>query len=324
MERVNLFNPFVSKSDQHEDRATRSIAVTLRYSPLATAVLRNYLCELLQPCLAEDCLNQKQNEAEATVLDILESLSSTTCTPEVKTQISSLPAKDIEQILSCALIDDIGNDESPIKVIGSEPRQGNARYDLLVHFPDKRLVVIFETKKFVGRPDPEQLRPTKPDLTDRKVFSHGVFISSRQLLSRFLAMKSSGQPGQAEASVIQDLIDYFTDVHPDLSPVLPLSQLSPQNRDVIMLRLARAMNGLLDPEKEGGAGYYRGNQNSYYIEPGFSPLKRINLDLFGEEDGLRIQIAGHFGDTQSQSAAFFKRAFSRDKLTELSENNKCV
>ena len=196
MERVNVFNPFDSRSDHHEDRLTWAFLVALKYDPL----LQNFLLELAESKLSPKYRKYSNNWEPAHIVTQTRWIGSSTPL-FVSVFISDAPIQE----------------EIRVEWSDREPR-----YDGVIEYPN-RMTLIIENKLRHGDVWREQLSPSRdslPDDTINDVTLHelAVCLEWSEILEGLLKYANSGIAPFGSREVARDFLSFVEETHPVLTP----------------------------------------------------------------------------------------------------------
>ena len=194
MIRANLFNPFMSRPPEHEDRLTWAFLVILKYDPL----LQNFLRELVESKLP---LQDRKHS------NFWEPARVSTQTKWIDTTTSRL----VSILLTDETIGDIRVEWSD-----REPK-----YDGVIEYPDG-LTFIVENKLSHGNVWSEQLSPSRSSFSESidDISLHGsaICLEWSEILEGVLKYADSGVGPFSSRKICLDFLSFVEDIHPNLTP----------------------------------------------------------------------------------------------------------
>ena len=196
MDRVNVFNPFDSRPDNHEDRLTWAFLVALKYDPF----LQNFLHELVVSRLPAEYRKCSHTWEPARIVTQTEWIESST-TRFVSALITDAPVQE------------------EIRVGWSV---GDRRYDGVIEYPD-HMTLIIENKPLHGDVREEQLSPSKDSLPDDiiddvKLHELAVCLEWSEILEGVLHYIISLMPSFGSREIARDFLSFVEETHPMLTP----------------------------------------------------------------------------------------------------------
>ena len=199
MERVNLFNPFLNKPIEHEDRLTWAFILMLKYN----LPLQRFLREIV---LRETAENR----------EIVHGWEPANLWTQAKNiQIESAP----NLIISVLLTD--SPTEEGIDVHWSDR---NPKYDGVIEFPNE-LILIIENKLSHGKTWQEQLSPNiesfpsklRADVKD-SLHEQAVCLVWSEVLEGVLEFINSKFAPFGSSEIANDFLTFVEEIHPELTP----------------------------------------------------------------------------------------------------------
>lgn len=238
MERLNYFNPYQTRSDEHEDLLTRAFLVLMRYSfPV--------LSSFYDQCLLMYGVNRDAPEPDLpSFTDLLDSGW------QIETQQSN-PAIQTNYLLSVLITDDpLSSLLSTIKA-----SQRNARYDGVITFGDE-LTIILENKPRSSLVWFDQLRPSRKNLSEHThILLVPVLLSWRSIVEWPTKLLIVPSVSGTEKLLISDFLAYVDDHYPFLNPYHRLD-LCKGNSELIQRRIKTLLESItVDPVS---VKYHRG------------------------------------------------------------------
>ena len=196
MDRVNVFNPFDSRSDHHEDRLTWAFLVALKYDPF----LQKFLRELTESRLPPEYRKYSNTWEPARIVTQTKWIESST-TRFVSVLLSDAPIQE------------------EIRVVWSDR---DPRYDGVIEYPN-RMTLIIENKLRHGDVWKEQLSPSRASLPDdiiNDVTLHDltVCLEWSEILEGVLKYADSGIAPFGSREIARDFLSFVEEFHPMLTP----------------------------------------------------------------------------------------------------------
>lgn len=283
MKRLNIFNPYQSKSGEHEDQLTRAFLVLLKLSGHAFSTFVEY-------CRSSH--STSGNEKPISVNDLLEQdweIETQRANPEIKTK----------HLLSI-LITDSKIKSASLKVQRSKR---NARYDGIITFGGK-LTMIIENKPRAEKVWIKQLKPAERNLAkDIKIYEKPVILEWKEIIQRLNQLQTSPSTAGHELILIDDFLEYVDEKHSYLNPYDKL-HLCKRNKELIIRRIENLLKAI--SSNQYLVNCHHGESLSYYIQTPYPAVERVCLGLAGEGDESSLNLALCFGDTQRQARAFYE------------------
>ena len=282
MNRLNYFNPYQSKTGEHEDQLTRAYLVLLKHSGHAFFTFVEY-------CRSRH--KTSGNEEPISIIDFLEQGW------EIETQQGN-PEINTKYLLSILITD------SQIKTAGSsvQPSERNARYDGIIT-SGSNLTMIIENKPRSRNVWFDQLNPSKQNLAEGiNVYSNPALLEWKEIIKQLNHLKTVPTISGYETIMIDDFLDFIDDKFPHLNPYDSFYQCKRDKR-----LLNRRIENLLKAisSKENLVKCHHGPL-SYYIQTPYHEVERVCLGLSGEGNESLINLVLCFGDSQRQASAFYK------------------
>ncbi len=288
MDRVNLFNPFDSRSRHHEDRLTWAFLVFLRYD----SFLQNFLRELIESRLPPE-LRHYNNTWEPV---------------NVSTQtkwIESSTSPFVSVLLTDSLI------QETIRVEWSDR---DPIYDGIIEYPG-RLTLIIENKLAHGDVWREQLSPNRNSLRGDidQVVLHDLAICLEwsEILEGVLEYANSDYASFGSRRIARDFLSFVEDVHSNsgLNPYRTFKLCG--DRQEALRRRTNILVDVLASEvklesREDRDGY------CYLFRPG-KIAERIMIHV--EPGKLKVELAP--ADTVGQARSFYDVNVNKDAFLSL-------
>ncbi|MXX15433.1 MAG: hypothetical protein F4Z86_18650 [Gemmatimonadetes bacterium] len=275
MDRINLFNPFDSRSRHHEDRLTWAFLVFLRYD----SFLQNFLRELIESRLPPELRNYNNTWEPANV---------STQTKWIESSTSPF----VSVLLTDSQISE------PIRV---EWSGRNPKYDGIIEYPD-RMTLIIENKLAHGDVWREQLSPNRNSLrgdinnNDIRLHDSAVCLEWSEVLEWVVNYADSNLACFCTRGIARDFLSFVENVHPGLTPyhTFKLCGERPEallrRKNILIYGLAKKL-GLESGEDNKGAYLFRPNKIA----------QRIMIHV--ESGKLKVVLAP--ADTVGQARCFY-------------------
>lgn len=287
MDRLNLFNPFESRPDQHEDRLTWAFLVALKYDPS----LQNFLRERVESCMPAEPRKYSAVWESA----------------HVSTQTQWI--EDTNHLVSVLLTDTAIHEK--IKVQWSD-RQ--AKYDGVIRYPDG-LTLIVENKLFREDVWEEQLSPSRDscrgEIADITLHDSAICLEWAEVLEGVLKYSDSDLASFGSREIARDFLSFVEANHPGLTPYRRFKlcgdrfEALERRTDSLLAKLASETN--LEKRRSGNHGYLD--------RPGMI-AERVFISV-PRSMPLKLRVDLYPADTVAQARDFFRNA---DKEAFLSLN----
>lgn len=291
MNRLNYFNPYQSKTGEHEDQLTRAYLVLLKHSGHAFFTFVEY-------CRSRH--KTSGNEEPISIIDFLEQGW------EIETQQGN-PEINTKYLLSILITD------SQIKTAGPsvQPSERNARYDGIIA-SGSNLTMVIENKPRSGNVWFGQLNPAQQNLAeDTIVYSNPAVLEWREIIKQLNHLKTVPTISGYEKIMIEDFLDYIDDKFPHLNPYDSFHQCK-RDKELLNRRIENLLKAILSDDNL--VKCHHGHFFSYYIQTPYREIERICLGLSGEGNESLINLGLCFGDSQRQASSFYK---SNPKISHL-------
>lgn len=220
MDRSNLFNPFVSRPNEHEDRLTWAFLVAVKYDPS----LQNFLRELVESRLPPKLREYSNTWEPARVSTQTKWIESTT-----------------NLLVSVLLTDAPIQEEIMVEWSDREPR-----YDGVIEYPDG-LTLVVENKPFHGNVREEQLSPSRKsfsgDIEDDPLHDRAICLEWSEILESVLKYVASGIAPFSSREIARDLLSFVEEVRPELTPYRTF-KLCGDRREALDRRRVRLLDAL--------------------------------------------------------------------------------
>ncbi len=291
MDRLNYFNPYQSKTGEHEDQLTRAYLVLLKHSGHAFFSFFEY-------CRSRH--KTSGNEEPISIIDYLEHGW------EIETQKGN-PEINTKYLLSILITD------SQIEIAGSsvQSSERNARYDGIITF-GSNLTMVIENKPRSGNVWFDQLNPTKQNLADDiMVYSNPTVLEWKGIIKQLNHLLSVPTIAGYEKIMIEDFLSFVDESFPHLNPFDSFHQCK-GNTELINRRISNLLKSI-SPD-DSLIKYHQGW--GYYIQTPYQQIQQIGLILKPKENDYSIELSLYFGASQKQAVAFYN---SNPKISELKD-----
>ena len=270
MDRSNLFNPFDSRSIQHEDRLTWAFLVMLKYDPS----LQSFLRELLESQLPPQYCEYSNSWEPARVSTQTKWIESTT-----------------NLLVSVLLTDSPIQQEIMVEWSDREPR-----YDGVIEYPNG-LTLVVENKPSHGDVWEEQLSPSRNsflgDIDDVTLHGLAICLEWSEVLEGVLRYADSSTTSFSSREIVRDFLSFVEEVHPELTPYRTF-RLCRNRHEALRRRTTRLLDDLASRVNlESRKGWY-------LVRPG----KLAERVMIRAESGkLKVELAP--ADTVGQARRFY-------------------
>ncbi|WP_339725239.1 hypothetical protein [Maribacter stanieri] len=275
MERLNYFNPYISKQNHHEDRLTRSFLVLLKYSPACFSFFY------------ESIMQQDENKD----LPLLSSQINEDI--QYKTQVGNV-LFETELLLSILITNDTLEPNRKI-----EPVERNAVYDGVITLGNK-VSMIIETKPEKNNVWVDQLCPSKKHLSeDIKIIETPIIITWSSIIKWLNEFINSDMFNYTERQVANDFLSLIQSNFSYLNP-FDRYEYCKGNTSLILKRTENLLKSIVNDETlvRHHLGW------GYFIETlSFGSIRKIGLIYKPENKVLELSL--YFGDTQGQAKAYY-------------------
>lgn len=196
MNRSNLFNPFDSRSIEHEDRLTWAFLVALKYDP----ALQNFLRELVESRLPPELRKHGNTWEPANVSTQTKWIESSTI-PLVSILLTDAP---IQEKIRVQWLD-----------------RPDPRYDGVIEYPNC-MTLIIENKLHHGDVWKDQLSPSQASFSDViddvDLHDSAVCLEWSEVLEGVLKYADSDIAHFSSREIAHDFLSFVEEVHPELTP----------------------------------------------------------------------------------------------------------
>ena len=280
MNRLNYFNSYSSKDDNHEDQLTRAYLVLLKHSS-------HTFFSFLEYCRCKQIISD--SEKPISFLEILED------SWEIETQKGN-PEIKTNYLLSILITD--SNPENKISVQSSDR---NARYDGVLTFGDK-ITMIIENKPRSGNVWFEQLNPSRQNLADgTMIYSNPIILEWKEIIKHLNQLLNLQTISGGEKLLIEEFLYFIDDNFAYLNPFDSFHQCK-GNKELLNRRISNILKSISIDETT--IKYHKGW--GYYIDTTYQQIQQIGLILEQEENEWWLELSLYFGDTQTQAKSFYK------------------
>lgn len=282
MNRLNIFNPYQSKTGEHEDQLTRAYLVLLKLSGHAFFTFVEY-------CRSSH--KTSGNEEPISIIDLLEQ------DLEIETQRGN-PEINTKYLLSILITD------SQIKTADSSVKtsERSARYDGIITF-GSNLTMVIENKPRSGDVWINQINPSERNLADDIiVYCNPTVLEWKKIIKQLNHLKTVPTIAGYEKMLFDDFLDYVDENFPFLNPYDSFQQCK-RNKELVIRRIENLLKAISSDETL--VKCHHGSSLSYYIQTPYREVERICLGLSGEGNDSLIILGLCFGDSQRQASAFY-------------------
>ncbi len=275
MDRSNLFNPFESRSRQHEDRLTWAFLVALKYDPF----LQNFLRELVESRLPLEHREYSSSWEPARVSTQTKWIESTT--------------NFLVSVLLTDLTDAHIQEEIRVEWSDREPR-----YDGVIEYPNG-LTLVVENKPAHGDVREEQLSPSRDsllgDVNDVTLHGSAICLEWSEVLEGVLKYTDSRIAPFSNREIARDFLSFVEEVHPGLTPYRTF-KLCGERPEALQRRKSLLLDDLAKKIDKADVE----SQDWYLFRPG-KIAERVMIQI--ESWKLKVVLAP--ADTVSQARRFY-------------------
>ncbi len=269
MDRSNLFNPFESRSRQHEDRLTWAFLVALKYDPF----LQNFLRELVLPLEHWEYSSSWEPARVSTQTKWIESTTNL--------------------IVSVLLTDAPIQEEIRVEWSDREPR-----YDGVIEYPNG-LTLVVENKPAHGDVWEEQLSPSRDsflgDVDDVTLHDSAICLEWSEVLEGVLKYADSSIVPFSSREIARDFLSFVEEVHPGLTPYRTF-KLCGERPEALQRRTSLLLDDLAKKIDKADVE----SQGWYLFRPG-KIAERVMIQI--ESWKLKVELAP--ADTVGQARRFY-------------------
>lgn len=276
---VNIFSPFNSRPEGHEDRLSWAFLIALKYEPSLQELFRSIVVSRIP----------REWLPSSPVWD----------SAVVQTQTSNVGTRGTH-IVSVLI-----SDASLRRAVGVAPLDRVARYDGVVEYADG-LTVVIENKPDHRNARDEQFSPSARTLDSETqvVFGELVTLTWADLLERMLVFAGSNTASFAGRQLVRDFLENVRRTYPTLSPFRTFAICGGQEE-----ALARRCDGLLAElaERLGLEIGQKPGKPNYVYRPGkIAQEVHISAEGGGQGETWRLRLSLWPGDTTDQARRFFQ------------------
>lgn len=280
MDHLNIFNPFKSKANYHEDELTRVFLILLKNVNIVQA----FFIEMIR----EEMLRQGCLQIIPSLLDKSSLIES------VQTQIT-----DKNELFKAAvgrrLVSIIISDEKLFKEVRIENCDRNARYDgVILYHPG--WVLVIENKPSVENIWVGQLNPNVSD--DIEIEDKPISLSWRKIIEGFSSLIERNLVQGIEKHLTDDFLEFIDHQYPQLNPYTNFSIC--KNNEYLIIRRCIAV---MENSDLGKVEYHRGWK--YHIVLDMEAVKQIALSPNFNGDEWYVVLEMYPGDTMNQARSFY-------------------
>ena len=297
MNRLNIFNTFKSKSNEHEDSLTRNFLALIKNIPTLQFMFLNMIKT-----------EMNRDESEKLIIDDLYLES-------IHTQISNS-----NQLLKSNLIEN----RNLVSVVISDKKYSTnesirhsdrkAIYDGVI-FCKPNWVIIIENKPFIKNIWLDQLNPNVID-QDISIIAKPCCLEWQDIISNINELISNESLDRLERLISEDFIEYIDNSYPELSPYSNFT-ICKNNELLLKKRCINAMSKLKIDNLENNVMHHRGWK--YYVPSNKLTVKKIALDATSNGINWTIDLLMFVGDTMNSARTSYEK-MDISKLEKLVEN----
>ena len=285
MNRSNLFNPFDSRSIEHEDRLTWAFLVALKYDP----ALQNFLRELVESRLPPELRKHGNTWEPANVSTQTKWIESSTI-PLVSILLTDAP---IQEKIRVQWLD-----------------RPDPRYDGVIEYPNC-MTLIIENKLHHGDVWKDQLSPSQASFSDViddvDLHDSAVCLEWSEVLEGVLKYADSDIAHFSSREIAHDFLSFVEEVHPELTPYRTF-KLCGERPEALERRNASLLATLASDT---------GLENwGYLFRPG-KIAERVFISI-SKSKPWKLQVELYPADTVTQ-ARYFYNAIDKEAFLSLKE-----
>lgn len=280
MNHLNIFNPFKSKSNYHEDELTRAFLILQKNIYIVQACF----IEMIR----EEMNNQQCDQVIPSLFDKFSLVES------VQTQITD--KNDLfKAAIGRRLVSIIISDEKLFKEVKVEKCDRNARYDGVILYQPGRVMVI-ENKPSVENVWVGQLNPNVSG--EIEIEEKPISLSWRGIIEGFTSLIEKNLVRGIEKDLLEDFLEFIDNEYPQLNPYTNFSIC--KNIEYLITRRCITV---MENSGLGKVEYHRGWK--YHIVLDMEAVKQIALSPSFEGDEWHIVLEMYPGDTMNQARSFY-------------------
>ena len=296
MNRLNYFNPYQNRPDDHEDQLTRAFLVLMRYS---FPVLSSFY---------DQCRHHYESNRNLFNPHLPPFADLITDDWQIETQRSN-PDIQTNYLLSVL----ITNATRPQRA-NVAPSERDARYDGILTF-GSQLTIIIENKPRASNVWSDQLNPASENLaSDTQVLPVPVELEWGSIVKWLTNLLTVPTLAGAERLMIDDFLTFVSDQFAYLNPYDRFDRCK-DNQELINRRIETILIAIApNPET---VKYHRGW--GHYIETpnNYKAIRKIGLKQQRSKDGKWIiDLCLFAGDTVNQARALYRQPLHLDQLGE--------
>lgn len=300
MNHLNYFEPYKSKSINHEDQLTRAFLVVLRYSPSSLLLFYDLVYNK-----SKELAIQKNVENPLPYLSQLQLQSI-----KFETQQSDISNFLGQIVLSVLITDEIFQPKGKIKI-----SERGARYDGVIGISDN-ITLLIENKPKSYNVWEEQLSPNLTKLSKAiKLVEVPAIIEWKSIISRLNELRLLDNIQGTEKLIIEDFLEYIDDNFSFLNPFEKLA-LCKKDKLLVNKRIKNLLEDIVAEKKSIG---YQPRWEHHYILTGFDEIWMIIAEFFNDDSTGKseIRISLYYGDVLSQARKYFKLNIPFSKINPL-------
>ena len=300
MNRMNYFNSFKTKDDEHEDQLTRAYLVLLKHSSHAFFTFFEY-------CRNE--LKVDKKESPITLLDYLQD------DWIIETQRSN-PDITTDNLISILITDkNLPYDKrSTSNKVEADKR--NAVYDGVITF-GKKLTMIIENKPDARNVWIEQLNPSENGLYVNYIYNNHVDLQWKEIIKQLRYLLELSTISGYEKIMIKDFLLFVNINFPLLNPFDKFS-LCDEDDVLINRRIETLLQSIVRDDglvkKQRGWGYY--------IQLPYSLIKMAGLILKKNDEDWELELFLSYGEILTRAREIYNSNLDIAKLNELKDWKK--
>lgn len=278
MQRLNYFNPYLSKSEKHEDRLTRAFMIVLRHSPNCFYFFYNQI---------QTKLNQEYSIPSSTDIILEEAI--------FETQVGST------QFETSSLLSILITDSEITPDVKVEASERGAVYDGVIKLGNE-LGLIIETKPNHSNVWTNQLNPSEKHLTeDIVVIEQPIILTWSSIIEWMTQFSRADQFNYGERLIVDDFLDLVQAQFSSLNPFDRLDKCR-GNRKLITKRAKNILQECLVEDSLVSVQLHHNWGHYIELDSSFKSIRKIGLIINKNND---LELSLYFGDTQGQSKELY-------------------
>lgn len=259
---MNLFRPYESAQDGHEDRLTRAALIVMRLVPLA----QDAFLRLAVPESNLDLGVLPRGEFDTQRVELID---------RTESERTGIEDAHVEELVSVFLTPDESYEQGRVEL-----RERGQRLDGLIRY-GRRLIIAIESKIQPGQWDGQARYLSPHGITFEKELRPVVGVPWHDLLERWLVLSEEGLLAPSELLIIED---FFLMAEEHFADLLPFTTLKRAGSNVV--RQQRRLRSVL-----GKATVLQASEDSGYSEVVLDCAKSVKLArLARDADGVRLSI----------------------------------